>query len=412
MAKDQKQSFWELAGIQAAAVGIPGMLVGGQIAKAFGFGTAILSICLGNLLLWIIELAVISMTSDGNENAIENVARYLGKFGKIVTALFFIVSFLMWFVIQIKGTETAINSLVVTSGYNKNGFGLKVGIALGLLISILSMGGIRLIKRVCIFSLPLLAFLVVYLCFFTSSTIKISDTWHLSWSGVVLIMVSKMPAALNLPTFFRHSQSKQDSLLALTFMTVLFIFFQSSMVLVGAGDIETIFSGIQKESFSFTATLMWIFIVFSAVGVNLVNIYFASAGFQAIAFRPIGAKGLIIIGLLGTAIYTFIQAPSTMFFLENLSNGYIASLGMILIISFLIKTLVKYRKRSFQKTIGITCWFVGCLISTLLLCCNSSDAPSAIVGGAAGSVLAFLIVVFFEEIIWSVKKLSSRPSNF
>ena len=49
---DINQNFWQLACIQSASIGLPGMLVGGQIAKEYGAGTAIISLCIGNLILW------------------------------------------------------------------------------------------------------------------------------------------------------------------------------------------------------------------------------------------------------------------------------------------------------------------------------------------------------------------------
>src|SRR5262245_60579967 len=91
---DCRQNFWQLASIQGAAQSsLPGILLGGILSRKYGAYTAILSICIGNLILWIMGLGVISMAVRERKNAIQNTARFLGKGGRIFMALVLIVAF-------------------------------------------------------------------------------------------------------------------------------------------------------------------------------------------------------------------------------------------------------------------------------------------------------------------------------
>lgn len=51
MFPDTGKNYWQLATIQAAALGLQGMMVGSVLATQYGAGVAITSICIGNLVL-------------------------------------------------------------------------------------------------------------------------------------------------------------------------------------------------------------------------------------------------------------------------------------------------------------------------------------------------------------------------
>ncbi|MCP5491409.1 MAG: hypothetical protein H7A42_09935, partial [Chlamydiales bacterium] len=385
MFKEKDQNFWELASIQSAAIGIPGMIVGGQISKQFGFGTAVISIIIGNLILWVLELAIISMTSEGKLNAIENVKEYLGRFGSILISLVLILAFWMWFVIQLNNSDSilfsAINSYMPIQ---HQGFS-RLGVILGILISLLSMGGVRLIRIICVFSLPVLMVFSIYLCVRLVNASVFEGAWEFSWVGVILVITVELPGAINLPTFFRHSRSRYDSFLGLTLMTLLFIFFEFTTVLMGTSnlDVSHLINYDYKLNSLIPVSIICLFSIISLICINMVNIYLSSACWQEIVPKLSGPKKYITIGLIATGIYIFIQNSPLMFFVEDLASCYLANLGIVMIISFLIKVIVQHRLRSFQKVLGIVCWLIGCITSTLLLSLDSSNGPRSLIGGVS-----------------------------
>ena len=154
-----------------------------------------------------------------------------------------------------------------------------------------------------------------------------------------------------------------------------------------------------------------IFIIMSSICLNLVNIYFASAGGETVFYRNWSSKEYTIIGLLGTAAYTFLQVVFPMQFLENLTNSFISCLGIVLLLAFLTRIIVKHRTRTFEKAITSSCWYCGCLVSLLIQIWGPNEPNYALMAGVSTSLLCFLSIVFIEETIWSIQHLAKRPTE-
>src|SRR5690242_20507297 len=92
--QDYNQNFWELACIQSAGSGVPVIIIGGQLTKMCGAGTALLSVCIGNLLLWLVGLAVVSMAARERKDAVENIKQYFGKYVGFIVSGILIFAFL------------------------------------------------------------------------------------------------------------------------------------------------------------------------------------------------------------------------------------------------------------------------------------------------------------------------------
>jgi purine-cytosine permease-like protein len=157
--------------------------------------------------------------------------------------------------------------------------------------------------------------------------------------------------------------------------------------------------------FSFFSVATVLFLLFKLLSTNLLNIYFASACWESFAPKFEGAKGYAIVGLIGTAAYTFIQVYAPILFLEELANCYIASLGVVLLMAFLVRIVVRHRPRSYEQAINGFCWFIGCLAGTVMMIQSAQDGIEPVLFGVASSALVFLCVIFVEETVWAVNKI-------
>jgi purine-cytosine permease-like protein len=217
----RNQGWLTLASILSASYTFPMLVSGPQIAAQYGVGAAICSILCGNLILWAVGLIVISMATENSSNAIENVRSYLGKYGAIFIWLILMVSILNWFVQQLDGVVPLIASYF---GSNKESTVLRLGAGLGLFITLLSTGGIRLLKWITLISLPFVLCYHFYSFFQPNHSIGPIGALSLPASGVISIILILLPGILNLPTLFRHAKSKADAYLGLGVM-MLFISF-------------------------------------------------------------------------------------------------------------------------------------------------------------------------------------------
>jgi hypothetical protein len=136
----------------------------------------------------------------------------------------------------------------------------------------------------------------------------------------------------------------------------------------------------------------------------------ASACYETFIPKFEGTKGHAIIGLLGTAVYTFVQITTPIVFIANLLNDYIGVLGIVLIIAVLARIIIQHRPREFEKAINAASWILGCIVATYLEFQGTTEEFRILLYSTGTSVLFFLCVFFIEETIWSIKKVKNAKS--
>lgn len=400
---DTNQNCWEMASILGTAQGLPAMLVGGVLSSTYGAITAMKAVIVGNLLLWAIGLSILLMT-EGRNNAIENVKEYLGKWSGIFNSFVLMVAFVFWFSIQIDGPAQVFAYLLNEKTSETTDIELRIGAILGFLCSLLSLGGIKLIKWTCIICLPLIVIYQVYAISIIGIPINMRNGVF-SFAAIAYVIFSWLPGAVNISTFFRHAKSKADSLLALSFMTIIHILFQTFTILLSIDNPLQILS-MNKELSASYIVLTCIFVFLAFVCINLSNIYFASAGWDAVVPRRFHSpKKYAIIGMFGTLAYTFFQKISYMSFLERSVSNFIACSAAVLIVGFLMKIIAKHRLRRSEKAVNSLCWFFGCGMSVYAQVLFSSKPTQSLIYGISSSLILYVIIMFFEESIWAIRKI-------
>lgn len=406
--KDGSQNFWQLASIAGMALGFPAMVIGGQLAKQYGPETALTSVVIGNFILWLIGLAMVSMAQN-RIHAIGNIREYLGEITAGIAAVLWVCIFLIWYILQINGVSGAVaNFFQIQDQW-------RIGAGLGFFITVLGLGGIRLIKWFCVISLPFLVFFVIYVTLFSKYTVQFSGTWGVSVPAILSIVLIWLPFGVNLPTFFRYSRSQSDSILGLSLMTIFHMVFQIFTIIIGVQDSIGIIYKYSLPNMSIDNFMVIAFILSSYCCVNLLNIYFASVAWETIIPQHRGSKEYLVIGLLGTSLYIFLyKYPVYHFynsiqFLADILVSFIVSLVFVLLISFLMKIVIKHRLRFLEKLWNSLCWLLGCIAAIIVQIRGDAGLNSGVIAGLIFSGLGFLTVIFIEETIWSIKKLRLKP---
>jgi cytosine permease len=396
------QNFYHLSSIQTVSLGIPVIIIGKQLSELHGVGTAICSILIGNLILWIIGLAITSMAYQDQTNAIENIKGYIGRFGSFLFALILILAFLDWYVVQINYTAKGIYTLF---GWN-NASIIRIGATLGILSALLAIGGIRLLKWMTAIGFPFVLIYNIYIVITSDYSIFPKWEWGISFSAMIATILVLLPGIINLPTFFRHSRSKADSFLALTFMVIFYTFFECATIWMNFSTGSTFILATPTAMLGYVIPTA-LFLVLTSTCSNLLNIYLASACYETFIPKFAGTKGHAIMGLMGTAAYTFIQISSPVQFLENLLNCFIGVIGIVLFIGVLARIIIRHRLRTFERTINIIAWLIGCIVATMLIIQNPDQVVRPLLLSMGASTLFFLFVFFIEETYWSLQKIRS-----
>jgi hypothetical protein len=240
---------------------------------------------------------------------------------------------------------------------------------------------------------------VSYLALKYVSRFHIDGLFDLSIFGIITIAAANLSGMVNLPTFFRHSRSQADSYLGLSFMILFTILFQIAMLVVSFPEENPIRAGNNAE------TISWIsLILMMLISINLVNIYFAAAAWEMILPHRRSSKEYVVIGLIGTVAYTFLQIPTPMEFLEVMANNFIASLGIVLMMAFLVRIVVKHRPRPLEQLINLACWLLGGVIGTIAQARGLADPTQTLIVSMSVSFIAFVISIFIEETVWAMRK--------
>lgn len=388
------QNFFHLTCIQAMSLGLSVIVIGRGLASQYGAGTAICSIAIGNLLLWLIAITILSMIDKVHATAIDNIKSYLGKYGGLLIALILMIAFLGWYAFQIDFSLKTLNTLLLAKNKLEKGMIIRIGAALGLVSAMLSIGGIRLLKKITICAFPFLIGYHLYMIVSSPLSITLKGTWGVSFQATLASVLILLPGVINFPTFFRHSRSKSHSFLALTLITMLVTFFQ----------ISTIWMDLSGSKYLTSSIISAAFVILILTTCNLLNIYLASACWKAVVPHFGGAKGFAIIGLLGTLTYTFIQISAPVQFLQDLTNAYIAILGVVLLIAYLLRIVLKHRPRPFEKAISLSTWIFGCVVATIYESQHYLSGIQSVLTGVNASVLFLLCVIFVEETAWALRK--------
>lgn len=396
--QSDNQNFFELACIQSATLGLAGIILGSNLAKQYGKGTAICSIIVANLVLWIIAVGFISISGQSRNTAIDNIKNFFGRFGGTVASLIFIIAFLGWYAAELNFSMETINQQLHIEEASKLDLVLRLGAGLGLVCALLSSGGIRMLKKISIFALPLLLIYHFYGMALSPSLTFPEEPLNLSFSAVLEGVLTFLPGIINFPTFFRHSKSKAHSFLALALFTLFATFFEVTTIFI---DFTTIIS-------SSYAVLTSIFIALTLLTCNMYNIYLASACWGLLVLHFESPKGYAIIGLLGTLTYTFIQISSPVQFILDITNAYIACLGLMLLLAYLTRIIIRHRPRTYEMLSNLSCWLFGCTLATIYEIHHYLKGMDALLYGLSATLLFYATMVFVEEIAWAIKTKRSE----
>jgi hypothetical protein len=406
MASVQSQSklnFWELICINGSFVGFPGVILGGSLAQQIGIGAAIVSIVIGNAILWLIGLSIVSM-SKKNEHAIENIKDALGKVPCYFAAIIWVFSFIFWYTLQIKGAmqgfQDADPSLTRTQV-------TAFGPLLGLLAALISLSGIQGIRKLTYYALPFMLLYLFYILGFSIFTTPyakyVRSSSLISLPSILIVILFWIAATVNLPTVFRNSLSHVDSVVGLSFATIIRTFIQISGIFWGT-------AGFAAQS---SPSLFAFFILISYLISNFLNIYFASAVWDTLLPKYRFRSEYFLVGLFGTSAYLasfLISEKYNMQFILEIAEfillNFLSILGIVLVITYLIRITITHRERPFEKMWGALCWLIGCCSSFYFQLHSPNSDYFPLLKGIAATSISYLVLMFIEETFWSIRELS------
>lgn len=403
---DVHQNFWQLSAIQLTGVtSLPVLATSILILQNNSFQNAVLTLILGNILLWVIRFWVICTSYDKRKSTLDVTRDYFGRIGSYFIAILLLASTLAWFIVQTTLASDALTKLMhveESSGIDRF---IQTSVLIGILSTLFCMNGIVILRKLSVFSLPIILISFMGVLFTTASHPQFVDTASISFFGLPLVLGTSLGVTADLPTFFRHSNSKRHSIIALTIIQIVsfligigglflgtiinpWLGINDSQALVSHGLIERIF--------------LILLILFSVICANVANVYSASVGWELVApAMLIGRKEYLILGLGLTTIFILVANIFSMNALLTTTDNSLVNLCIIFVIGYLISKKRGRFPNSFEQSIYFIAWLVATSINTMQFF-NVINWNVSVLTIAVGVILGTIVLgMIFQALLHS-----------
>jgi purine-cytosine permease-like protein len=360
---DTNQSVWALSVIQLAGwMSLPAVATSILLLQTNSFLGAVLTIIVGNAILWFIRLGLLAMSRE-RQSTLDIARAYLGDFGSYFIAALLLVATLAWFVAQTSIASGALSHLISIRESAEVDQRAQISVAVGLISAFLCMEGIVLLRRLTtiLFPLILVAFFGSLWLLPEASGDAVSQP--LSLSGLTLVLATNLGIASDLPTFFRHSGSWVASLKALTIIQLVTIVLSCVSLYFGVlflDGFETNDHFLLAPSSEPLRLALIAFIFFSVICANVANVYSASVGWEVLAPAAlVGRKEYLILGLGLTLIFILVEDLFSTELFVGLADFSLVNLCFVLVVGYLVRRYMEKPPSTFLQGSYFMAWLLA-----------------------------------------------------
>ncbi|MBX9923997.1 MAG: hypothetical protein K2Y01_07790 [Rhabdochlamydiaceae bacterium] len=391
---DKNQSVWDLTSIQLAGwTSLPILVTSLFILETNSILGAMLTIVVGNAILWFIRLGIIMMSYEHRKSTLDISRDYLGTWGGYFIAVLLLFSTLIWYVAQTTAASKTLTCLAIIKENPQIDQFTQISVLLGIASAFLCMNGISILKKLCTYSFPflILAFLIVL---FSLPDLSLKDNGNaLSLSGLSLVLATNLGITADMPTFFRHSRSWETSIKALTLIQLISLALGLLSLYFGAiinQHFEVHAGLLSAESSLFSSSLIF-FVFLSVLCANVANVYSASVGWELVAPKAlIGRKEYLILGLGLTTIFILIFDLFPLEAVLHTSDSSLVNLCLVLLLGYVISRYQKRPIRLFEQVIYFAAWFLSTSLDVLQLINPQKTPPDSLLF----NVVVIIAVIF------------------
>ncbi|MAZ44081.1 MAG: hypothetical protein CMF48_02760 [Legionellales bacterium] len=203
-------NYIQLSSVQVGGlICLPALFVGFLLGKDLGFKSAMLSVYLANIILFILSVLVLKMTLSKRKTTVGYIESYFGLFGKKIASITYLICLLGWF---------SINQNLIFSELIQIFGGVLLASVFSLLAGLSTVCfviyGIDKIERVASYAIPLMFCVLVYsICQSDLSGFNSGD-FSLSMSSVIFAMNVCIGMVFDMPTFYRFSKDYKHGMIS------------------------------------------------------------------------------------------------------------------------------------------------------------------------------------------------------
>ncbi len=346
----EKQNWRQLASVQVGgAICLPLLLVGYELAKQGHPLSMLFSILWGNLLLFALALIAGFMSAKRNLTTAEYASFYFGSTGRAFFALTLASSMLGWFAIQTQCMGTDVFHLMQylqgAESLNHESWKHLLSFMLAALMIAGAFWGLHFLTWMSNVCIPLLVFTIGYSVYqlgdVSWAELSAMPSWsNILWDGkgVSLVLASSMAATIDLPTFYRHANSRKATIGAsvANYLIAMPLVQLAGMWLYYGTQASTI-----SEALAAQPSLSWkiwvvCFMLLAGWTTNNVNLYSAALSLKSLS------KGLSFPGAMGLAgiagcLLVFIPVLEQFALVLDLMGIFVVAMGGVMFMAYVLE---------------------------------------------------------------------------
>lgn len=416
--KEFRRSWFAMFSVFVAiGVDLSSVILGAELANGMPLNDAILSVCVGSLLLAIL-CSICAVVGSSTNLSTSMITKYVfGEYGAKLFSIVIGVSCLGWFGVQV-GFFAENAHTVLRDAFHVTIDVQTLSIIGGLLMMTTAIYGYQAMEKLSVWSVPLLLGLMLICLFLVlkdhSLAVSIPTTGAFTIGGAISLVISMFIVGATIsPDITRYAKSKKDAIIATffgifignSFMIIVSILMSKAM---GTGDMMKIF-----------LVLGWaipgvVILTLAQWTTNTTNLYSSSLGF-ALIFTKIPKWLLtVILGIIATTLGVLGIFDRFISFLFILSI-VVAPIGGIYVSEFF---LIKREFRRYDSQLAarpvvvrsLVAWGMGMLVTYL-----TTDQPTGLalfsittVSSLDGFLTGFIVQTVLGK--WFHSKDEAKPT--
>ncbi len=367
---DTKQSIWQLSVIQLCGwTSLPILATSILILEENTFLGAALTLVVGNAILWFIRLAIIAMSYKRRLSTLDLSREYLGNTGSYFIGAVLLITTLVWFIAQTTAASSALTHLITINENPHIDQFTQMSVLLGIVSTFLCMEGIVVLRKLSTISFPILLAAFFVALFTMPFQIPQEGATKLSLTGLTLVLSTNLGITSDLPTFFRHSKSLPNSILALSVVQLISLGLALCSLYLGAivtNTFQVNEAAVLGTGNELLRAALVVFVFVSVICANVANVYSASVGWEVIAPKAlVGRKEYLILGLGLTTLFIMLSNLFSLDALLDISDSSLVNLCIIFIVGYFVSRLKRRAPNPFEQCTYFIAWSLSTLINAL-----------------------------------------------
>lgn len=359
------------------AFAVPGLITGLEIGKALGLTQSVYAFLLGGLILSVLGTVTGLVGMHNRLTSCMTMKFVFGGVGANILSLAFVLSLLGWYGVNIDLFSDVTQRLFqISFGYSPEIWLLEI--CIGILVTITTIWGFKLLEKISTFFVPVLFVLIIYMLYQSLGYIASDDASVVSSNSgvnftfgeaVSAVVGSFIVSVVLMPDFTRFSATSNGTVVASFlpfFLLSSFVYIASAIagLAVMDNDILQVMLALGLGGFAF------ILLIGSSWVTNVVNLYSAALGLNAINPKWREWKLILISGVLGTVAASFNLLDSFTDFLFSLSIIFTPVAAIYVVDFFIIRNQRCYNVNQLKDIAAINLpamfsWSIGIFVSLL-----------------------------------------------